>query len=206
MKPNPYPTPFIGFEGIDGSGQTTQAHLLIEALEKLSIKALYTKGPTRDSDAGRRIYEVLEGGKRIGHKELQELYMEDHGIRLEKEIIPALKDGTWAISDRYVFSGFTYGAAEGVDIEPLLKMTGSYLSPNIIFYLSISAKEAMERIDKRGNPRHSIFEKEDSLSKNKEMYEKILPQFQGLSTINGEQSIEKVHEDILNTVKDKFSL
>lgn len=206
MKPNSYPTPFIAFEGIDGSGQTTQAHLLKEALQKLSLKVLYTKGPTRMSDAGKKIYEVLEGKRQMGHAELQGLYMQDHKERLKREIIPALKKGIWVVTDRYVFTGFAYGAAEGVDLDWLIKITESFLSPNLIFYLSISPKEAVMRIKRRGKSIHTLYEKEESLTKNKIMYEKILPQFSGFYTVNGEQSIEKVHQEIFSIVKQEFSL
>jgi len=201
MKPNLYPAPFIGFEGIDGSGQTTQAHLLEETLQKLSLKVLYTKGPTRLSDAGRKVYEVLEGKRQMGHLELQGLYTEDHKERLDREIIPALRQGTWVITDRYMFSTFAYGTANNVELDWMFKKAKPFILPNLTFYLSISSKEAIRRIQKRGQLIHKLFEKEAMLSRIKASYEEILPQFLGVYIIEGERSIKKVHEDIFSIVK-----
>jgi len=197
MRPNPYPTPFLNFEGIDGSGQTTQAHLLVEELEKRGISALYSKGPTKDTATGKRIYEILDNKDKVDHKEFQTLMNENHGERLTQSIIPSLEKGTWVVSDRYVFSSFAYGTAEGVDLQLMFNQTESFLTPNIIFYLAITPEEAMRRIEKRGKPLQKLYEQEESLAKNRDAYKAIIAQFPEFHVIDGMQSIEKVHEDCM---------
>lgn len=51
---------FIVFEGLDGSGQSTQANLLKDFLTKKGHQALLTKEPTLDSEAGKKIRKILD--------------------------------------------------------------------------------------------------------------------------------------------------
>ena len=65
MKENRYLGKFIVFEGIDGSGQTTQARLMTDYLQENGHNVILTKEPTMNSDAGRKIREILDEKKKI---------------------------------------------------------------------------------------------------------------------------------------------
>jgi len=60
MKKNLYSGKFIVFEGLDGSGQSTQSKLLAEFLKKKKYKVLLTKEPTPNSEAGKKIRKILD--------------------------------------------------------------------------------------------------------------------------------------------------
>ncbi len=195
MEKNNYPGKFIVLEGLDGSGQSTQAKLLQDFLAENGKQVFLTKEPTLEFEAGKKIKEILRGEKKSGSKELQELFTQDRGEHLEKIVIPALKDGKFVITDRYFFSTFAYGASDGLDLNWLIKINSDFLMPDITFILKVSPKICIERINKRGTKKE-LFEKEEKLAKVLKTYE-ILPQrFENMFVINGENSIDKVFADI----------
>jgi dTMP kinase len=190
---------FIVFEGLDGSGQTTQAKLLAEYLLKLGKRVVLTKEPTLDSEAGKEIGEILDGKEKISSQKLQELFVEDRREHVEELIIPALHEGKIVISDRYFFSTFAYGSLD-LDLEWLIEINKNFPFPDTVFFLEVQPEVCLERIEQRGQG-FKYFEKLEKLKKVWETY-KILPQrFQNIYPINGEQSIEKTRQDIVERLK-----
>ena len=185
---------FIVFEGIDGSGQSTQARLLADFFEKQGKNVVLTKEPTAESVAGKKIREAL--GKRIAVSpdKLQKLFAEDRKEHLETVIAPALKSGKFVISDRYMFSSFAFGAID-CDLEWLVKINSDFLTPDVAFLLLVPPSVAMERIKKRGSPLE-LFETLEKLKKVDENYRKLPARFPCISPINGEQPIEAVRAEI----------
>jgi len=199
MKENNYPGKFIVFEGLDGSGQSTQASLLKDFLIKEKIDVVLTKEPTLTSSAGQKIKEILDEKSTISPEQLQLLFTEDRREHLEKVIIPALKMGQYVISDRYFFSTFAYGTAEGLDLEWLIKINNDFLLPDLTFLLKVRPEICLERIQKRGLG-IKLFEKKEKLSRVWQVYE-ILPQrFQNIYLVDGEKSIEEVFREIKEIV------
>jgi len=199
MKENNYPGKFIVFEGLDGSGQSTQASLLKDFLIKEKIDVVLTKEPTLTSSAGQKIKEILDEKSTISPEQLQLLFTEDRREHLEKVIIPALKMGQYVISDRYFFSTFAYGTAEGLDLEWLIKINNDFLLPDLTFLLKVRPEICLERIQKRGLG-IKLFEKKEKLSRVWQVYE-ILPQrFQNIYLVDGEKSIEEVFKEIKEIV------
>ena len=195
MKKNTFEGKFIVFEGLDGSGQSTQAGLLKEFLMKKGFNVVLTKEPTLDSEAGKKVRKILDKEIKVSPKEIQELIVEDRKEHLEKVIVPTLKEGKIVISDRYFFSTFAFGSADGLDLDWLIEINNQFLYPDIIFLLKVNSSICMERIKNRGN-RMDLFEKEEKLSEVWKTY-KILPdRFENIFVIDGEKSIEKVFEKI----------
>lgn len=196
---------FIVFEGLDGSGQSTQAGLLKDFLLEKGNEVVLTKEPTLDSESGRKIRKVLDKELDISSKELQELFAQDRKEHLENTIIPALKQGKIVISDRYFFSSFAYGAANGLDLEWLIQINNLFLLPNITFLLEVKPETCIERIEGRGLEK-TLFEKKEKLEKTWETY-KILPgRFENVYLINGERSIDEVFKEIKEILSNKLNL
>lgn len=189
---------FIVFEGLDGSGQTTQAKLLAEYLLRLGKRVVLTKEPTLDSEAGRRIRKILDNKEKVSPKELQELFVEDRRAHVKNLIIPALNEGKIVISDRYFFSTIAYGALD-LDTEWLIDLNKDFPFPDIVFLLKVRPEICLERIKSRGQG-FKLFEELEKLKKIWETY-KILPQrFNNVYMIDGEQTIPKVHKDIIRVL------
>ena len=205
MRKNSYPGKFIVIEGLDGSGQSTQANLLNDFLTKKGLKVILTKEPTKDSEAGRKIREVLDKKEKMEPSQLQELFAQDRKEHLENLILPALKEGKIVISDRYFFSSFAYGTASGLDLEWLIKINNNFLLPDITFLLKVSPEVCLERIAKR-NQERTIFEEKEKLARVWDVY-KILPtRFENIFLIDGEKSIEEVLEEIKKIINQKLNL
>jgi len=203
MPKNIYPGKFIVIEGLDGSGQSTQVKLLSEFLIKNGHNVVSTKEPTKDSEAGKNIRDVINKSCEVSPSKLQELFAEDRKEHLANVIVPALKDGKTVISDRYFFSSFAYGAASGADMEDLIGLNQDFLMPDFTVILRVKPEVCMERIGKRGESQ-TLFEQREKLAKVWKIYE-ILPQrFDGVYIIDGERTIEKVQENIKELLQENL--
>lgn len=202
MKKNKYQGKFIVFEGIDGSGQTTQAQLMNNYLKENGCNVVLTKEPTLDSDAGRKIREVLDKKEKISPDKLQMLFAQDRKEHLEKLILPALKQGYIVISDRYFFSTFAFGALD-LDLEWLIKINKNFIFPDVVFILDVSSEVAMNRIRTRGEG-FKFFEKKEKLSRVRQNYLALSKRFENVYLIDGNLAIEKVFEEIKDIVWNKI--
>ena len=197
IQKNPYPGKFIVFEGLDGSGQSTQAALLRDFLLGQGKEVLLTKEPTQEGAAAKKIREiVVEKSVTASPQELQQLFTQNRAEHLDTVIIPALKLGTWVISDRYFFSTFAYGASQGVDLEWLIEQNQKFLLPDLTFLLKVSPAVCVERIQKRGKT-ITLFEEQEKLTKIWKAYETFPQRFENMHIINGEQLEEQVHQNIV---------
>jgi len=199
MLRNIYLGKFIVFDGLDGSGQSTQLGLLRDFLIQKGFQVVTTKEPTPFSEAGKKIRLVLEKKIKANPKELQELFAEDRKEHLDNTVIPALKEGKYVISDRYFFSSFAYGAADGLDLDWLIKINDNFLQPDLNFFLKVKAETCIARIEKRGTEK-TLFEKTERLARVWGKYELLPSRFENIVIIDGEKPINEVFEDVKKEV------
>lgn len=195
MRRNPYLGKFVVIEGLDGSGQSTQARLLRNFLVKKGYKVLLTKEPTNKSEAGRKIRKILDKKIKIKPQKLQELFAEDRKEHLENVITPALRENKIVISDRYFFSSFAYGVAEGLRLNRLIKINNKFLLPDLTFLLKVEPEVCIQRIRKRGIER-KIFEEKEKLTKVWKTYKTLPKIFKNVNIIDGGKSVEEVFAKI----------
>ncbi len=186
---------FIVFEGLDGSGQSTQAELLKEFLKEKGCQVILTKEPTSDSEPGREAKKMLNKKINSSPRKIQELITKDRKEHLEKTITPALKEGKIVISDRYFFSTLAYGAADGIGSDWLFEINKLFLYPDIIFLFKVRPEVCMERIIKRGR-QISVFEEEKKLASIWDVYKTFPEKFSNFHLIDGEKDIRGVSEQI----------
>lgn len=205
MFKNPYPGKFIVFEGLDGSGQSTQADLLKNFLVKKGFEVVLTKEPTKESQASREIRETLDKKINITPQKLQELFTQDRREHLENLIIPALKEGKMVISDRYFFSTFAYGVLGGLDLTWLMKINDEFLIPDAAFILKVKPAICVSRIEKRGSAK-TLFEEVEKLSRVWQTYVILPNHIENAYIIDGEKTIEEVFADVKSLVHSKLNL
>lgn len=198
MEKNNYKGKYIVFEGLDGSGQSTQAALLVDFLNQQGINAFLTKEPT-DMEIGKLIRRILKKEISVSPEALQRLFTADRADHLDAVIKPALSEGKWVISDRYFFSTFAYGFMN-TPMDWLIRIN-QFLMPDLTFLLKVQPKICLKRIDARGE--RQFFEEKEKLEKIWLGYEEVLKKFPEINLINGEQSVEKVFADIKKIV-EKF--
>lgn len=193
---------FIVFEGIDGTGTTTQRNLLSETLAGRSMPFHSTAEPT-DSEIGRLIRGVLAGDVRMGPETLAYLYAADRNEHLYGPggIRDHLRAGEFVICDRYIFSSLAY---QGCTCGPELpdRLNQGFPLPSLLIYFYIPPERAISRISGRGAP--DLFERGEFLSEVSRAYEGILARFTSrgmrILRVDGSRSIPEVAEEIREAV------
>ncbi len=147
---------FITFEGIEGSGKSTQARLLADWLNQTGFSCLLTREPGGDV-IGRRIRSVLLNPESRNMSPVSELllYLADRVQHIDQVILPAMKDGKTVISDRYADATLVYqGYARGLDRDLIIDLHARLcqnLQPAITFLLDLPAKDGLSRAWKQLN-------------------------------------------------------
>ena len=144
---------FIVFEGIDGSGTTTQMNRLAERLKRLNIPVRCDSEPT-GSVAGRRLRTLLKTGN-----------AED-----------PLFGGVKLLCDRYFWSTAAYQGVNG-DVDEILELNNAFPLPEYLFFLDVDPKEAVKRIDRR-NAAKEIYETAAFLEKVRTLYRAALKRYE----------------------------
>ena len=141
---------FISFEGIDGSGKSTQATLFLDKLIKKGKQGILVREPggTPISEAIRHV--LLTKGNRQMVARTEALLMTASRSQLTKEVIlPNLEQNRWVIADRYADSTLAYqggGRELNLDwLQDLNKFATYDLEPNVTFVIDILPKEALRR-------------------------------------------------------------
>ena len=141
---------FITLEGPDGSGKTTQAHLVFDWLRHQGQDVLLTREPG-GSDIGDQVREVLHDSSNSAMAPQTEflLYSASRAQHVAQLILPSLKAGRIVISDRYADSSLAYqGYGRGLDLEMLRLITAfatQGLKPDLTLYFDIPAGDGLQR-------------------------------------------------------------
>ncbi len=136
---------YIAFEGIDGSGKTTQAKLFFSYLKNLGCNVFFTKEPGGADDSIRKLILNHRWNKR------SELFLFLADRALNSDIVKRkIEEGYLVISDRSMFSTLAYqGFGEGLDLELLSRLntfaTGG-LKPDVVFCLDIDLNTMKSRV------------------------------------------------------------
>jgi len=145
---------FITFEGIEGSGKSTQIKLFADYLRKGGDEVVVTREPggTRVGDLIREILLNPDNISILPKTELL-LYAAARAQHVEEKIIPAIKAGKTVISDRYADATKAYqGAARNIPqklLKDIHKIATEGLEPNITFLLDLPADIGLARARKR---------------------------------------------------------
>ena len=140
---------FVTFEGLDGSGKTTQAELLRERLEAEGEQVVLTREPG-GTDLGERIRDLVLHGGHVAPWAEALLYAASRAQHVEEVIKPALGRGASVICDRYLDSSVAYqGVGRGLGLERVLELNldavGGLL-PDRTFLLVLDPAEVTARL------------------------------------------------------------
>jgi dTMP kinase len=163
---------FISIEGGEGAGKSTQIALLAERLRDLGLDIDLTREPG-GTDGAEAIRQLLLGGHddRWGHSAEALLFAAARSDHVEKRIRPALADGKWVISDRFVDSSRAYqGASLGLSDATIMQLhqigSGGFL-PDRTIVLDIPLDEARQRTRQRdGDMSDRIGGRDDTFHQN----------------------------------------
>lgn len=145
---------FITFEGIDGSGKTTQIGYLADYLESLGYEVMLLREPggTRISEEIRRILLDMKNDGMVPETEI--FLFEAARSQLVREIIkPALERGVWVISDRFHDSSLAYqGYGRGLPLDMVRELNSRAIGdviPDMTILIELGAEALKSRLGKR---------------------------------------------------------
>ncbi len=195
---------FIVFEGVDGSGTSTQAHKLNEKIKRLDKyqDVLETHEPWRNQEIKRKLKEDKDAYSEP--LETAELYIGDRTDHSYILIKPNLDAGVIVLCVRYKMSTYSFQQAQGLDINRLIKMHNNrgILTPDVTFFIDVSKEVAEERTRKRG-PLEKFEINSEFVDKAIKNYRELVsfseknPELLGkVIRIDGNRSIEQVAEEI----------
>jgi len=154
----------IAFEGLDGSGKSTQLDLLAAHLRAAGCDVVTTREPT-EFPSGQRIREMARSGEELEPEEELNWFVEDRRVHVDEIIKPALRADRIILTDRYYLSTVAYQGARGLDYEQILADSeDEFPIPDLVLLLEIDPKVAFERIHARGSEIEGVFERRDFLS------------------------------------------
>lgn len=160
----------IVFEGIDGSGKTTQARSLLRRLRARGFKAVFFREPTRGR-WGREIKRLATRAGSLTPEEELELFVKDRRENIEKNLKPALARGAIVVLDRYYFSTIAYQGAKGIGLRRIRRLNEAFaVRPDLVIVLDIGAGAGLARIAGR-KTRDELFEREDYLVRVGEIFQ-----------------------------------
>ncbi|WP_339107768.1 dTMP kinase [Thioclava sp. GXIMD4216] len=199
---------FISFEGIDGSGKSTQARLLAEALRKEGLDVVLTREPGGSTGAEEIRALVLQGepDRWSPHTELL-LFTAARRDHMERVITPALTAGKVVICDRFADSTRMYQGLSRGDIRALVDRLHDMMigrEPDLTFLIDIDPAVGLARA--KGRQGHEERFEDFGL----DLQKKMRAGFVDLShlfpdrfrTINGGRSPEEVAADVLRYTQD----
>jgi len=185
---------FIVLEGIDGSGKTTIAKMLIEELEGYGYRTIYTFEPWTT--------KFIENLKELGS--LRDAYIDaliyaaDRLVHIKSVIEPALINGHIVICDRYYYSSIAYQSAMGAPMDWVLTVNKFALKPDLAIYLDIEPEVGIAR--KRGyTSRFPEYEEYEILKKVRDVYLEMVRRNLLIYVYAG-RSIDDVYRDVKNLV------
>ena len=199
----------ITFEGIDGSGKTTQIQMLEHEFSKLGVEYKTFREPG-GTDLSEKIRVILLDKENIELISTAEslLFAAARAQLTAEQIKPAIEKGEFVICDRFTDSTIAYqGYGRGLDIKQLEEINyiaTAGLTPDITFILDISPEVAAVRMEAEASDRMEETGV-DFFRRIRGGYRQIKDQNPNrYSLINGEQSPENVFKEIKEIVMNEF--
>jgi dTMP kinase len=182
----------IVFEGLDGSGKTTQSKLLYEALKKEGLSVKLFAFPVRTTIIGKLLDQYLFSTDSKIDKHAVHLLFSANRWEMSDTIQTLLDNNITVILDRYNLSGLAYSMANKLDRTWCESTDIGLPSPDIILYIDITTTVGDERIIGE----REIYECSDFQLEVAKAYQEIQRNSDNWITINGQDSIENIHANI----------
>jgi dTMP kinase len=195
------PPLFISLEGVDGSGKSTQARLLVESLGPETV-AIREPGGT---DAAERIRELL-ADPAVELEPLAELllFLAARADLTERVIRPALEDGRTVVSDRFSDSSVAYqGAARGLGVGEVIGLCDTAtdgLWPDLTLLLKVEPELGLGRADGQDRFESEGLDLQRAVAR---AYEEIaIIASDRVVVVDADGTVDEVHERVMGAVNE----
>ena len=200
---------FIVFEGLDGSGKSTQQQLLNDKLQFDKISSISFREPG-STVIGEKIVKILQSDQKLSPLSELLLFYVSRSAIIEEKIKPALTNYDVVICDRYFYSSIAYqGYGREMNIDFINQINDEVVKniiPDLIFYMDINWEEKKKRKGINVNDR---FEKEDRV-----FHEKVRSGYKSMARkdsdkwkiIDAEEDVEHISSFIYEIVKYNLNI
>jgi len=193
----------IVFEGIDGTGKSTQVKQLATALREEGYTVITSFEPTNGT-YGSQLRASAHTGRLSAEEELG-LFLKDRREHVQTLINPCLENSEIVILDRYYYSTMAYQGIRGLDPDHIRQMNEAFApAPGLLFILDLPVPEAIKRITGRDSVANE-FEKADALEKCQTIFHQIVADDEpNTHLLDAQQDAETLHQEILTHVQEKL--
>lgn len=202
---------FITFEGIDGSGKSTQLAMLASELRSRGHEVVTTREPggTPLGEALRAAF--LETTTPIAPMAELLAFAADRAQHVEHLVKPEVAKGKIVISDRYADATFAYqGAGRGFaesEVSSVIALATGGLQPDLTLFFDITPDEAIHRITSRRDAKRNRMDDETA-----EFYSRVRQAYLGIAdrepqrfiVIDGSGPIEDIHREVMEIVLERL--
>jgi dTMP kinase len=154
----------IAFEGIDGTGKSTQLPLLAAYLRSQGCVVVETREPT-SGPYGQQIRALYQNRNQVSPEQELELFLLDRRQHVAECILPALAQGAIVLTDRYYFSTAAYQGAAGCDPAAIFARHDFAPEPDLVLLLTQTPVESVARIRDLRGEKLNDFEQQEQLEK-----------------------------------------
>jgi dTMP kinase len=205
---------YILFEGLDGSGKTTQISLLTKYLQKLNYSCVHLFEPSYGR-YGAEVRRLTESNAYISGEEQARMFTLDRIEHTKNKILPFFRlsqknSGFYILQDRGFPSAAIYQTTDhkrGTIRKVLEDQANLTVRPDVIIHLDISAEIAYQRIRDRKQNVSSLFEKLSLLKKHRKKYQIAMDELKEMgnlvNSIDATGDIEEVSRRIQNSLNVK---
>ena len=198
-------------EGVDGSGKSTQIHLLQKWLKYVGVPVYFTEW-----NSSQTVKEITSKGKKKGlltPVTFCLLHATDFADRYERHILPLLHAGYVVLADRYIYTAFARDVVRGCHPKWVRQIYDFAVKPDIAFYFRVPVDIAFDRIVKN-RPKLKYYEAGMDLNLSNDPYEsyrifqqRIIDEYdamvqdEGFTVIDGTSAIEDQQAQVRDLIK-----
>ena len=189
----------IVFEGIDGTGKSTQLALLSSSLKKDGYDVITTREPT-DGRYGRQIRALYSNRVSVSREQELDLFLSDREEHVNEVIGPSLALKRIVLCDRYFLSTAAYQGAAGFDPLAIIERNSFAPMPDLALLLEISPEESIRRITEKRGDLLNDFEQLESLKQVDTIFSAM--QLPCIRRIDASKTVGQIHQQIRITVTE----
>lgn len=214
--PRSYTGKLIAVEGLDGSGKSTQIHLIKRWLELEGYRVFFTEW-----NSSILVKQSTSKGKRmqlLTPTTFSLIHATDFADRYDRQILPLLRAGTIVLADRYIYTAFARDGVRGCDPQWLKKLYSFAVPPDITFYFRVPLEVSLNRI-LEGRPQLKYHEAGLDMGwatdpyesfrifqgKIHDQYEKMIKPF-GFTVIDAKREIHEQQSEVRKIIASKINL